>query len=147
VAETLPVPTSSAAPARFSGGDPSLASMASRVAEELEGSRRSITLGGSLLLIPASVMVMVGAGGLIGAGPAMLALFAMVGLASGPAACGLALVLSNLFGAPLVRQVFLRRALSMGISRDDALRAWRQANDRLDVEARERLLRPERAAS
>jgi hypothetical protein len=148
VSDTLPVPTSSAAPARFgSDGDPSLASIATGVAEELEGTRRTITLGGSLLLIPTSVMVMVGAGGMIGAGPGLLALFAMVGLASGPAACFLALGLSNLVGTPLVKRAFLRRAQAMGISPQDAEAAWAQATQSLDAAARERLLSPGRAAS
>lgn len=148
MSDTLPVPASSAAPARFSGREGAeLASLAAAVAEQLEGTRRSVTLGGSLMLIPASVMLMVGAGGLVGAGPAILALFAMVGLASGPAACFAALAVSNVVGSPPVRRAFLRRAAAMGLSREEADRAWRDANLRLDAAARERLLRPERATS
>lgn len=148
MAVDLPLPLTPACPATFARQSAAGAQeTAIRLAEELEGARRRITLGGSLLLIPATMGVVVGAAGAVGLTGWLLVLCAFIGLAAGPGVCCGALALSTGVGGPLTRRVFRTRARALGLSDDEACAAWRAACRLLDNEDRERLLSGRRAES
>jgi hypothetical protein len=115
--------------------------LAEEIALEIEGRRRTWTLGGSLLLIPAASMAaLAGAVGLE-VEVVWLPLCALAGLSAGPALCTASLALANVLGAPQARRVFRQRARALGLGEEEMRVAWAQASAQLDDRARTRLER------
>lgn len=134
------MPSTSAAPVSLSGGDTrSHFAMATELAMELEGRRRSLTLGGSLLLIPASAGAALVASAIVGVGGIWLPLCALAGLAIGPALTTAAMAASNVVGAPAVRRRYWQHARELGLSEAQIEDAWQAAQRELDDRARARL--------
>lgn len=133
-------PSTSAAPVSFAGGDTrARLAMARELATDLEGRRRTITLGGSLLLIPASSGVALVASALVGVSGIWLPLCALAGLAVGPALTTAAMAAGNLIGGPAVRRRYWREARELGLSEAQIEDAWHAAERELDERARARL--------
>ncbi len=109
------------------------------LAEDLEGTRRAMTLGGALFLIPATAAVVTLTAATLGVGGVWLGVCALTGLAIGPGLCLASLAASNLVGRPIVRRLFHRRAAAMGLSAADIETAWHRAEVLLNDQARRRL--------
>lgn len=134
------LPVTSAAPVSFVSGDTRAHfEMAKELAAELEGRRRTYTLGGSLLLIPGAAGIALAASALVGVSGLWLPLCALAGLAVGPALCTAVMAATNLLGGPAVRRRFAQHARELGLSDDDIERAWSEATTALDERARARL--------
>jgi hypothetical protein len=146
-AREVSLPATSAAAPSGGGGDPqALRTLASELALELESRRRALTLGGSLLLIPACGGVVLAGAGALGVPMVMLPVCLLIGLSIGPALTTASLALGNLIGAPGARAIFCRHVRALGIPAEDAGEIWREAVLVVDARARERLLRGTRAA-
>lgn len=109
------------------------------LAEDLEGTRRALTLGGALFLIPATAAVVTVTAAGLGVSGVFLGVCALTGLAIGPGLCLASLAASNLIGRPLVRRTFQKRARAMGMLPADVEVAWRRAEILLNDQARRRL--------
>lgn len=141
-------PVTPAAPASSALGDrPALVRVAAELALDLEGRRRAITLGGSLLWIPGAAAAVLALSAALGVRGVWLALCALAGLATGPALTTASIALLSLVGTPLVRVRFRRRARALGLSEVEIDVAWERATAELDAEVRGRLgrARPEGA--
>lgn len=136
-------PATPAAPAARGGllGTDSRAvrTAAEDLAIEMEGRRRSITLGGSLLLIPAAGGVALAVAALAGVPAIWLPLLTLTGLSAGPALTTLSLAGLNLVGGPLVKRRFNRRSQRLGLPADQIEQTWRDAMGIVDASARARL--------
>lgn len=136
------LPATSAAPVSLEAGDGRTHfAMARELAVELEGRRRSLTLGGSLLMIPATAGATLAISAAVGVSGFWLPVCALAGLTIGLSISTVAMAVSNLIGGALVRHRYLRQARALGLSDERVEEAWREAERELDERSRARLLR------
>lgn len=141
------IPATSAAPASGTLRDRSaLVKLAADLAVDMEGRRRAVTLGGSLLWIPGAGAFVLALSAALGVSGVWLAVCALAGLATGPALTTASIALFSLVGVPTVRLRFAQRARALGLSPDEVEEAWLRATSQLDAEVRERLGRKNKEA-
>lgn len=141
------LPVTSAAPASQRGADPrAVRSVAEEIAVELESRRRTITLGGSLLFIPAAAGGVLAVSAALGVPMAFLPVCALIGLSIGPALTTASLALGNIVGLPRARRAFRKRALALGLPPSEVDETWRTATRVVEARARERISRGTRNA-
>ncbi len=134
------LPSTSAAPVSLAGGDPrSHLAMARELASDLEGRRRTLTLGGSLLLIPGSAGVTLALSAYLGVTGIWLPVCALAGLAIGLTLTTVTMAGANLLGAPAVRRRYRRQARALGLGEHEIEQAWQEALAELDAKTRARL--------
>jgi hypothetical protein len=118
---------------------PERSEAAESIALELEGRRRSATLGGGLLLIPAAAGAATAFSAALGIPVTWLPLCALLGSAIGPALTTACIAASSVFGVPALKQVHRRRCRALGLSSEEIEAGWRSAGIILDEKARRRL--------
>lgn len=132
--------TSAALPALAAGGGRSSLVAAREMAADLEGRRRSLTLGGSLLVIPATACATLGVSAAVGVSGFWLPVCALAGLTIGLSLSTVTMAISNVLGLAAVRRHFYRQARALGLSDAHVEEAWRAAEDELEARSRARLL-------
>lgn len=136
------LPATSAAPPTLEAGDSrSHFAMARELAADLEGRRRSVTLGGSLLVIPATAGATLAISAAVGVTGFWLPICALAGLTIGLSLSTVTMAVSNLIGMAVVRRRFYWHARQLGLSDARIEEAWRDAEEELEARSRARLLR------
>lgn len=134
-------PSTSAAPVSLAARDDrSHVAMARELAVDLEGRRRSLTLGGSLLVIPATGGVTLAVSAAIGVPSVWLPVCTLAGLAIGLSLSAVTMAVSNLVGGAAVQRRFWRQARALGLGDAQIDQVWRDAESELDQRSRARLI-------
>jgi len=117
------------------------ASLALELAMHIEGRRRSLTLGGGLLCIPAAAAAATGISALMGVPLLYLPLCALLGSALGPALTAMTFAASSAFLRPLAKRKHRKKGRALGLSREDCDEGFARAVLMLEEKSRKRLMR------
>ena len=135
------IPATSASPNLNLFADGDRHSLALDLALQIEGGRRTYTLGGGLLCIPLAAGIATAISAAIGLPLFWLPLCALLGSALGPALMTALFAFSNVIVLPMVKKRHLLEGKSLGLSAEDCAKGFEEAVLMLEEKTRRRLMR------